>query len=208
MGGDMQGLKFRRRQVRGSIAVMALLFAATPALSQNTDTLSISGDAFAGSEGRVGVNAAAGDLNQQVNSAALAIGDTAIATNVVTQHLGDNTVSESDAQSATITGTAFSNSHGAIAVNGVAGSENQQANLAAISIGIEGTAVSLDMLSQTRSSQQPAGFQNEPDSAAHAEIGPDAFAQSSGLLQVILTAGDDNKVANLFALSITEGADQ
>jgi hypothetical protein len=127
----------------------------------------------------------------------------------VRQHIGDNTVSESDAQSASITGTAFSNSQGAIAVNGAAGTENQQANLAAISIGIEGPAVSLDMLSQTRSSsQEPAGYQNEPDSTTHAEIGPDAFAQSSGLVQVNLTAGERNSSANLFALSITEGADQ
>ena len=204
----MQSLKFRLRQVRGGIAVVALLFVATPALSQNTDTLSISDEALTQSEGRIGVNAAAGDLNEQVNSAAIAIGDTAIATNVVRQHIGDNTVSPSDAQNASITGTAFSDSHGAIAVNGAAGTENQQANLAAIGIGIDGPVVSLDMLSQTRSSQEPAGYQNEPDLTKHAEIGPDAFEQSSGLVQVNLTAGERNSSANLFALSITEGADQ
>ena len=99
-------------------------------------------------------------------------------------------------------------SHGAIAVNGAAGSGNQQANLAAIGIGIEGPVVSLEALSQTRSSQQPAGYQNDPDVTKAAEIGPDAFAQSSGVLQVNLTAGRDNSSANLFALSITEGADQ
>ena len=209
MGGKMQGLRFRLRQVRGGVAVVALLFVATPVLSQNSDTVAITGDAFAGSEGRVAVNAAAGDLNEQANSAAIAIGgDLSLATNVVNQHIGDNTVSESGPQSATIMGTAFAGSHGAIAVNGVAGTENQQANLASVGIGIEGPALSLDVLSQTRSSQQPAGYQNEPDPATHAEIGPDAFAQSSGLLQVILTAGERNSSANLFALSITEGADQ
>ena len=203
----MQDLKYRLRKARSGIAVVALLLAATPALSQNTDTLSISDEALAHGEGRIGVNAAAGDLNQQVNSTAIAIGEPAIATNVVRQHIGDNVVSGSDAQSASITGTAFSDSHGAIAVNGAAGTENQQANLAAISIGIDGPVVSLDMLSQTRSSQEPAGYQNEPSSATYAEIGPDAFAQSSGLVQVNLTAGERNSSANLFALSITEGAD-
>src|SRR5688572_8461130 len=137
MGGDMQGLNFGLRQVRGGIAVVALLVVATPALSQNTDTVSISDAALAGSQGRIGVNAAAGDFNEQVNSAAIANGDTALATNVVRQYIGENTVSESDAQNASITGTAFSNSQGAIAVNGAAGTENQQANLAAIGIGIE-----------------------------------------------------------------------
>ncbi len=187
---------------------MAILFVATPALSQNTDTLSISDEALAHSEGRIGVNAASGEFNQQVNSAAIAIGDAAFATNSVQQHIGENSSSPSDAQSASITGTAFSDSHGALAINGVAGSENQQANLAAIGIGIEGPVVSLDVLSQTRSSQEPAGYQNEPDLTKHAEIGPDAFEQSSGLVQVNLTAGEGNSSANLFALSITEGADQ
>ena len=192
----MTSLNFGLRKVRGGIAVAALVFVATPALSQNTeygepygpaptdtqntDTLSISGDALAGSEGRIGVNAAAGTFNEQVNSAAIANGDLAVLTNVVNQHIGDNTVSGSDAQDATITGTAFSHSQGALAVNGAAGTENQQANLANIGIGIEGGVASLEMLSQTRSSQEPAGYQNEPDLTKNAEIGPHAFEESAG----------------------------
>ncbi len=207
MGEDMQSLNVRLRQMRGGIAVVALLFVATPALSQNSDTLSISDNALAGGEGRIGVNAAAGDFNEQVNSAVIANGGTSVLTNVVNQHIGDNTVSESGPQNASITGTAFSDSQGAIAVNGVAGTENQQANLASIGIGIEGPVASLEMLSQTRSSQEPAGYQNEPDLTKNAEIGPQAFAESSGLVQVTLTAGERTSSANLFALSITEGAD-
>jgi hypothetical protein len=188
------------------MTVAALLFVATPALSQNTDTLSISDNAFAGSEGVVGVNAAAGEFNEQVNSGVIANGDTAVLSNVVNQHIGDNTASESDAQSASITGTAFSHSQGVIAVNGAAGTGNQEANL--LSIGIGGHVASLEMLSQTRSSQEPAGYQNEPDPTKHAEIGPHAFEGSAAIVQVNLAAGKDNTLANLFALSITEGADQ
>jgi hypothetical protein len=44
--------------------------------------------------------------------------------------------------------------------------------------------------------------------AKSAEIGPDAFAESSGLVQVNLTGGEGNSSANIFALIITEGADQ
>jgi hypothetical protein len=208
MGEDMQSLNSRLRQARGGLAVAALVFVATPAFSQSSDNLSISGDALAGSEGRIGVNAAAGQFNEQVNSGAIANGDAAFATNIVQQHIDGNSASYSDAQSASITGTAFSNSQGAIAVNGAAGTENQQANLAAIGIGIDGPVATLDMLSQTRSSQEPAGYQNEPQTTTHAEIGPDAFAGSVGLVQVNLTAGEGNSSANLFALSITEGADQ
>ncbi|MGH7485620.1 MAG: hypothetical protein ACREMY_08470, partial [bacterium] len=66
----------------------------------------------------------------------------------------------------------------------------------------------LEVLSQTRASQEPAGYQDDPDLAKNADIGPQAFAGSSGLVQVNLTAGERNSSANLFALSITEGADQ
>jgi hypothetical protein len=202
-------MKFRLHRVASSIVAIALVLAATPALSQNADTLSISDEALAGSQGRVGVNAAAGEFNEQVNSAVIAVGNMAVLTNSVSQHIGDNSAAESGPQNASITGTAFSDSHGAIAVNGVAGTENQQANLAAIGIGIEGPVASLEVLSQTRASQEPAGYQNEPDLAkSNAEIGPQAFAESSGLVQVNLTAGERNSSANLFALSITEGADQ
>jgi len=36
-----------------------------------------------------------------------------------------------------------------------------------------------------------------------AEIGPQAFSEASGLVQVNLTAGERNSSANVFALSLT-----
>jgi hypothetical protein len=39
-----------------------------------------------------------------------------------------------------------------------------------------------------------------------ADIGPQAFSQASGLVQVNLTAGERNSSANLFALTLTESA--
>jgi hypothetical protein len=107
-----------------------------------------------------------------------------------------------------IDGNAFSESLGMIAVNSVAGSQNQQANLAAIVIGIDAPAISLNLLEQTRSGAMP---EPNPDaqtegSEKFANIGPNAFANAGGLIQVNVTAGERNSTANLFALSIAGGS--
>ena len=193
---------------RGTAAIALLLLGCVPAFGQSSDTLSIS-DTAADAQGRIAVNAAAGDLNQQANSAVLAVGPNAFLSNVVVQTLLANKSSGSDSQSASISGTSFSGTQGAIAVNGAAGTENQQANLAAfgIGIGIEDRVASLELLSQTRSSQAPAGDQNAPASVAKAaDISPTAFRDASGLVQVNLTAGERNSSANVFALTLPGGS--
>ena len=188
----------------GTAAIVLLLIGSVPAFGQSSDTLSIS-DTAIGAQGRIAVNAAAGVFNEQANSAVIAEGENAFLANVVVQTLSNNTSSGSDSQSASISGTSFSGAQGAIAVNGAAGTENQQANLAAfgIGIGIEDRVASLELLSQTRSSQAPAGDQNAPASVAKtADISPNAFRDASGLVQVNLTAGERNSSANVFALTL------
>jgi hypothetical protein len=214
--------KYRRPDLRAAmcgVAFVASALIALPAFAQTSDSLDIANTA-AGAEGRVGVNAAAGVFNQQVNSGVIASGDElAIGINTVNQNLGYNewgTPAEGGdpclepgacQQSAVITGNSFSDSNGAIAVNGAAGAENQQANLFTIGIGIEGRVMTLDALSQTRASKEPAGDLNVPAEQKTADIGPQAFTDASGLVQVNLTAGERNSSANLFALTIAGSSD-
>ncbi len=192
------------------LATALVLALASPSFAAGaTDTTTITDDAFKGAQGRVGVNVSAGTFNQQTNSAVVAIGgELAEGANVVVQKLGGNTVSGTGPQSATIDGHAFADSLGMIAVNSVAGSQNQQANLAAIVIGINGPAVSLNLLEQTRSSAEPDPNPEAPTDAHEkiANIGPNAFENASGLVQVNVTAGERNSTANLFALSIAGGS--
>lgn len=159
-----------------------------------------------GSAGAVAVNIAAGNNNQQANAGVIAIGETSLATGLIDQRLGDNVNIRSASKVALIGGNAFANSSGLIAVNIASGSDNQQANLAVIAIGIEGQAVTDALLSQTRASQQPVGQLAEADAPEGVTgFGPGAFENSSGLVQVSLIGGERNTSANTFALTIQGG---
>jgi hypothetical protein len=193
-----------------------VLITAAPAVAQVSDTVTISTEA-PDTVGRIAVNAAAGAFNQQANTAVIAESETVFLTNSVQQFLIDNSVctlvenecaAGSSPQTALITGEAFAGASGAIAVNGAAGAENQQANLASFGIahGIDGRIASLTILSQVRASQEPAGDLDAPAAEKTADIGSTAFTDASGLVQVNLTAGERNSSANIFGLTLAGGA--
>jgi len=175
-----------------------------PPVNQSEDVVEINGNG--GSTGRVAVNAAAGNLNQQANVGVIAIGDSAVAMGAVIQ-ITDAPVSPPAAyKSAMIADNAFAGSTGMIAVNMAAGSGHQQANVAVIAIGIEGQVVTDAMLSQTRASSSPSGGSDQSNAPeVVAGVSPGAFAGSSGLVQVSLVGGERNSSANLFVLTTREG---
>lgn len=173
--------------------------------NESEDVVSVDGGSV-GSTGRAAVNAAAGNFNQQANVAVIAIGDTALSSGLVAQITDADAATPSARKSATITGDAFANSSGLIAVNVTAGSANQQANLAVIGIGIEGLVVTDLTLSQARASQSPSGQSDEtiaPEIVTGISSG--AFAGSAGLVQVSLVGGERNSSANTFVLNASGG---
>jgi hypothetical protein len=153
------------------------------------------------------VNVAAGNTNQQANAAVIASGGVAAQAATVVQSM-DDARDSGGALSATVAPGSFAGSSGWLAINGAAGSGNQQANLALIALGMTGAAMSDTALSQSRASHEPTGgpevgaTSNERSVA----IGGAAFANSSGLVQVSLIGGDRNSSANIFALSGSTGA--
>ena len=203
----MAGFVCGRLAIAGLAAAVTLLVPVGPARAQGDD-LEIGGPAFSGATGRVGVNASAGDFNQQANVAVIANGGTAIGIAVVTQHNTATATQPADRpQTANITGDAFAGATGAIAVNGTAGSANQQANLLAITIGIEGRALALEALAQSSASTEPPGSPETNTDVKSADIGAQPFTDASGLVQVNLSAGERNSSANVFALTLPGGAD-
>lgn len=192
----------------GAVCLLALAQTANAqppaAPSGEVDVLSIGASDAVGNEGRVAVNAAAGNNNQQANGAVIALGGLAIGSGHVLQSATTVPQSRPLHAAASIEGHAFAGSSGMIGVNAVAGSDNQAANLAvfAIGIGIEGKALADTMLSQTRSSQQPTGDPVQAVSSnTLATVSDGAFSGSSGLVQVNLIGGERNSSANLFALT-------
>ena len=98
----------------------------------------------------------------------------------------------------------FANSSGWLAVNGAAGNDNQQANVAAIAFGADAGALADAALSQSRASIQPTGGTAAPDAQPQrtTAIGDGAFGSSQGLVQVSLIGGDRTSSSNSFALSV------
>jgi len=191
---------------RSIFAALLLAVAAAGPASAADDSVTIQGGAVTGTGT---VNVAAGNINQQANAALIASGGFAADLATVTQQMGD-TADSRGSLSATVAGGSFAGSSGWLAINGVAGSGNQQANLAVIALGTTGVAMSDTALSQARASHEPTGG---PESGAAASdrtvaIGGGAFANSSGLVQVSLIGGDRNSSANILALSASAGANR
>lgn len=190
------------------LLVGATVLASVAGLAQAAE---VPGGTVAIQSGRIsgagGVNAAAGSFNQQLNAGAIALGDIAVAVPEVVQRT-DQAPDSAGALAASIAPGSFAGSSGWLAVNGAAGSGNQQANIAAIAFGTTGAALADTALSQTRAPHGPAGSSGKTEAAANRStaIGEGAFADSSGLVQVSLIGGDRNSSANTFALSISEGA--
>lgn len=190
-----------------AVAVVALtpvggLAAQTAALPESFDSIILGNNQGAGHSGRLAVNIAAGSLNQQASSAIIAIGDVALAHGSIVQH-GE----AADANHATqiILGPgAFSGSTGLASINITAGSQNQSANLAAMTIGRTGALSDL-LLAQTRAPIEPSGG---PTLAATGpndviSIDEDAFGNGSGLFQTNLIGGERNSSANTFSLTVS-----
>lgn len=180
---------------------------AAPVANEGEDIVSLNG-AEAGSTGRIAVNAAAGNNNQQANVGVVALGASAIAIGSISQFTDAKAESPSAYKSAVIEDGAFADSSGMIAVNLTAGSANQQANLALFAIGIEGQVVADATLSQTRASTSPSGGpEGTPASEIATGIAPGAFAGASGLVQVSLVGGERNSSANSFVLTAPGGTE-
>jgi hypothetical protein len=186
---------------RGSV-IAAIAFAATLSFAHNSfaqvDDANITDGSFAGSKGVVSLNVAAGVVNQQDNSALIT--DAPGSLNVVQTSTGNE--NPANTVQAKIGSLAFSSSSGVMQVTEAAGVGNLQANAAFIGIDTASSqTLSGVSLSQMRSTQvlAPSGlapFQGE------AVISPSAFANTSGVVQVDQTAGNNNVAANLLSLHV------
>ncbi len=189
-------------------AVTVAAFAWTsPVTAQDTaqivDEVVVAANSAAGSSGRIAVNIAAGDSNQQVGDAVIAIGDISAVTEVVSQRMSGLAPVDHET-TITLADGAFAGTNGLTSINITAGSQNQMANLAALAIGNSG-AMSDQLLEQSRAPIEPKG--GSPEEALQANdqiaIGDMAFGEGSGLIQVNLIGGEGNSSANTFALSVT-----
>ena len=195
------------RLIISSAAIAASILGWFPALAaqdtpQSTSEVVVPANTAAASSGRIAVNIAAGDNNQQLGDAVIAIGDIALVTETVAQRLSGPSPTD-HITNITVEDGAFAGTNGLTSINITAGSQNQMANLAVLAIGNSG-AMSDQLLEQTRAPIEPKG--GIPEGALPSNdriaVGDTAFGNGNGLIQVNLIGGEGNSSANTFALSI------
>ncbi len=184
------------------LLVPGVAAAQTTPQPQSTAVLS-AGDTV--SSGRIAINVAAGNLNQEANVAVIAAGAQTATPTALTQSLGTSSASAGSA-SARIEDGALAGANGLVAVNVAAGNGNQLANLAIIAIGIDAPIASEPLLEQARASQQPSGLPGGSTTPeASAQLASSAFEGSTGLVQANLVGGERNSSSNTFVLTVEAG---
>ncbi|MFJ4348443.1 adhesin [Pseudomonas sp. NPDC089401] len=155
-------------------------------------------------QGNVGVNQAAGDLQQQSNARALATGRDANAITEIRQRMGGQVDGARDTR-ASIQGDAFSNGNGALGVNQTAGAANQQANALRISISAQPQSLDDSVLMQ-----QNVALVNTSDATGsdtgyrQVNTSDQAFTGSRGVIQLNQSAGVGNRMANTFSVHVAQ----
>ncbi|OJA05166.1 hypothetical protein [Halomonas sp. QHL1] len=167
----------------------------------------IDGRSLSNVQGAINVNMASGYGNLQSNSGVIAMGDYALANNIVVQIATSNNRLEPQQASAVIKDQALNQAVGWISVNQAAGQANVQSNTLSVALGIRGSSLTSESLSQVLSSKQESMEDAEGNaSSGRVEIEESAFAGSRGVIQVNQSAGMGNATGNHVGIRMTSSA--
>lgn len=188
-----------------TLLIIAMLCSSTLAFAQppviNNAEIDNSGAQY---QGNFSVNQAAGDLQQQANARAIAIGHGASATVQIRQRLRGQVDPAMDAHSS-IQGNSFSNGNGVLGVNQSSGANTQQANAVRISISAQPQNIDDSVLMQ-----QNVTLLNNSDPTDSAPgyrqvaTSDQAFTGSRGVIQLNQSAGVGNRMANTFSVRVAD----
>jgi hypothetical protein len=183
-------------------------YAADNSVAHDTQNVAnLDGHAFANASGNVGVNNAAGDLNQQVNLAVInraattsttpqtpeGPDDSSIVNNSLSQANLIPAISDAGNQEGELEGSAFANATGNVGVNNAGGTENQQAN--ALYIDRLAQAVTL---TETDTQALLGGYMVVGDASGNQEatLEDNVFSHASGNIGVNNAGGNANQQEN------------
>lgn len=160
------------------------------------NSASVSGNALQGASGEIGVNAAAGQMNQQANDVVVnsAPGAGALGVSLVFQNnmLTNWMADDHSDNTASLGGSALSGASGQISVNVAAGHLNQQANATSV------TRTNADFVfaGGAASVQGQGVVWNDNDGSNAANMTGSALSGASGDIGVNVAAGANNEQAN------------
>ena len=198
---------------------MALLFAlaAAPVAADDYGAMlgyltqsRVDGSAFSGASGALALNVAAGDLNQQSNLRAIAIGTRALASTDVRQGRRGDRATTADAASAVIAGRAFAGASGMAGINQASGSGNAAFNAVALALAQQGIRETDDdhaLSAAFASAGQQHDFERGSATAGRrvASVDSTALQGFEGVLQLNQVAGAGNDTGNVLSMSIQSG---
>ena len=188
-----------------TLLIIAMLCSSTSAFAQppviNNAEIDNSGAQY---QGNFSVNQAAGDLQQQANARAIAIGHGASATIQIRQRLRGQVDPAMDARSS-IQGNSFSNGNGVLGVNQSSGANTQQANALRISISAQPQSIddsvlmqqNVTLLNNSDPTDSAPGFRQVATS-------DQAFTGSRGVIQLNQSAGVGNRMANTLSIRVAD----
>ena len=185
--------------------LLIAMFCSTSSFAQSpvidNATIDNSGSQY---QGNLTVNQAAGDLQQQANARAIAVGRSANATTEIRQRLRTVVDPRIDAQSS-IQGDSFSHGNGALGVNQSSGAINQQANALRISVGAQPQSLDDSVLMQQNVTLL---YNSDPSDSApgyrQVTTSDQAFTGSRGVIQVNQSAGVGNRMANTLSVRVVD----
>ena len=171
----------------------------------------VDGGAFSGATGALALNVAAGDLNQQSNLRAIAIGTRAIASTDVRQARRGDRATTADAASAVIAGRAFAGASGMAGINQASGSGNSAFNAVALALAQQGIRETDDdhaLSAAFASAGQQHDFERGSATAGRrvASVDSTALQGFEGVLQLNQVAGAGNDTGNVLSMSLQTGA--
>ena len=169
----------------------------------------IDGQALTGSRGAIAVNMSAGDLNQQANLRAIAVGANA-QTQVDLRQKSDNDTFDLPLQaSATIGGSALSGAGGIASINQASGSGNAEFNAVSMVLAEQGIRETPDLLlsSSVSASAERQTVPGRAGRTASRNVAVEATALRGfeGVLQLNQIAGSANDIGNVLTLSVVPG---
>lgn len=170
----------------------------------------IDGAALSGASGTIALNVAAGDLNQQSNVRAIAIGSRALASVDVRQTRRGDRATAPDAASARIADRALAGASGLAGINQASGSGNSAFNAVALALAQQGIRESDDdgtLSAAFASAGQQHDFERGGATAGRrvASVDSTALQGFEGVLQLNQVAGAGNDTGNVLSMSIQSG---
>ncbi|MBN6149630.1 hypothetical protein JR065_04700 [Xanthomonas sp. AmX2] len=170
----------------------------------------IDGRSFAGAQGAIAANLAAGDLNLQANLRSFASGTQALATVQAAQVHGDDRHDGPLHASARLGGDALRGASGLASINQASGSGNAELNSVAASLAQQGIREASDEALASSAVVASAGERNAGDAVGgtgtrSVAVEATALRGFQGVLQLNQIAGSGNAADNQFSLSVQAG---